>query len=339
MGWQVLLILPKGRFRRLCSILITGMEFPSWLIPYQPLVPLKSLVAEINSIYHSFDAKNYDVEHPEIRLMWPDLWAEMMRKLPQREGWRVLDFGCGTGFAAEQLLQVLGSSIHFLVAYDPSQEMLAQGKIRLRNHSNVIFSDNLARVGACGPYNLLITNSVLHHLADFEESILDLQAFLSDDAYWLSGNEPSPRFYKNSDCVQLFKRYTAYRERMKWFQPAAYIGKLRSIFGMNSLSATARTALERGLFAMRPSETAISRLVDFHVHHVLDDNQSARGLDLSKMQSTFEPHWSLAWYKTYSYLGAFSELGAPRRWQDKASLLKAKFPADGANFCAVWLRS
>ena len=106
---------------------------------------------------------------------------------------------------------------------------------------------------------------------------------------------------------------------------------------MNSLSATARKAVELGLFAIRPSETAIARLVDFHVHHLSDDVNAGRGLDLVKMQSAFSPHWSLRWHKAYSYLGAFSELGAPQQWRDKASLLKAQFPEDGANFCAVWL--
>jgi len=312
------------------------MEFPSWLVPYQPQVPLKSLVTEINQIYHSFDAAQYDLDHAEIRLLWPDLWVEMLHQLPQRNSWRVLDFGCGTGFEAEQLLHPFGSRIDFLVAYDSSQQMLAQSKIRLRNNHKVIFSDKLDKIRAQAPYNLLITNSVLHHLADIEETLSGLRGLLSDDAYWLSGNEPSSRFYRNADCVQLFKEYADYRKRTKWFHPDRYIAKVRSMFGMNSLSATARKALERGLFAMRPSDTAIARLVDFHVHQLSDDVNEGRGLDLVKMQSAFNPHWSLLWHKAYSYLGPFSEIGAPQRWRDKATLLKAQFPEDGANFCAVW---
>ncbi len=314
------------------------MESPSWLAPFHPLVPLKSLVEEVNSLYHSFDAKNYDAEHLEIRLLWPELWDEMIQQLPQQNCWQVLDFGCGTGFEAEQLLRHKHVRIDTLVAYDPSPEMLARGKTRLGNDSRVIFSDAFATVKAGGPYNLLITNSVLHHLADFEEVIVSLQPFFSKDACWLSGNEPSARYYKNRECVQLFQEYAAYRERMKWFEPSAYIGKLKSLLGKNSLSATARAALERGLFAKLPSETAIARLVDFHVHQLEDDVNAERGLDLAKMQSIFRQRWSLQWSKTYSYLGAFSELRAPRQWLSKAHLLKEKFPADGANFCAVWSR-
>lgn len=312
------------------------MEFPSWLAPFGPLVPLKPLVEEINTIYHSFDAQNYDAEHLEIRLLWPKLWTEMIQQLPQRNSWRVLDFGCGTGFEAEQLIKHQGSRIHFLMAYDPSREMLARAKNRLRNDSRVSFSDNLAAAKAGGPYNLLITNSVLHHLADVKETILGLQPFLSEDAHWLSGNEPSTRFYKNAECVQLLEKYAAHRERMKWLQPSAYMGKLKSVLGKNSLRATAAAAVERGLFTMRPSDTAIARLVDFHVHHPADIVGAERGFDLARLESIFNPHWFLQWSKTYSYLGAFSELRAPRKWLNKAHLLKERFPTDGANFCAVW---
>jgi SAM-dependent methyltransferase len=315
------------------------MEFPSWLAPFQPLVPLKSLVEEINSIYHAFDAKNYDAEHLETRLLWPELWAEMIHKLPERNSWRVLDFGCGTGFEAAQLLHTVGSPIDVLVAHDPSREMLAQGRRRLRDHSNVIFSDNLATVRGGAPYDLLITNSVLHHLPDIEETVYTLQSYLSDDAYWLAGHEPSARFYKNPECVHLFEKYAGYQQRIKWFRPASYAAKLSKILGRHTLRTSARTAFERGLFAKLPSDTVIARLVDFHVHHLLDDVNASRGLDLEKMQSIFKPHWTVLWSKTYSYLGAFSELRAPRRWLDKARLLKEQFPADGANFCSVWRRS
>lgn len=312
------------------------MDFPAWLAPYQPLVPLQALVEETNRIYHSFDARNYDAAHLEIRLLWPGLWAEMMRHLPEKDGWRVLDFGCGTGFEAEQLFNNLGSKIEFLMAYDPSSEMLAQAKRRLAGNSRVHFADDLNRVGARGTYNLLVTNSVLHHLPEIENTVFSLQPLLSSDSYWLAGNEPSTRFYRNPECRALAQKYSEYRERMKWFELSRYIDKFRKISGHHTLRATALTAVERGLFAMVPSDTVIARLVDFHVPHPLDDADAVRGLDLEKMQSTLKEQWTLQWSKTYSYLGQFSELAAPRKWRDKAGLLKNHFPADGANFCAVW---
>ena len=315
----------------------SSMEFPSWLAPYQPRLPLRSLVEEINRIYHYFDAAKYDAEHVEIRLLWPGLWAEMMRQLPERDVWRVLDFGCGTGFATEQVVQNLSSRLNGVVAFDPSRQMLQRGKDRLQN-PKIIFTDDMNAVEERGPYNLLVTNSVLHHLPDVEETLSKLQTFLSGDVYWLSGNEPSALFYKNPHCVHLFKEYEAYQERKKWLQPSAYVAKLKHTFGVDSFSKTSRVALERGLFALRPSASVISRLVDFHVHHVADDAGAGRGFDLTMMQSAFKVHWRLRWTRTYSYLGPFNELRAPRKWREQARLLQARFPQDGANFCSVWSR-
>lgn len=314
------------------------MDFPAWLAPYQPLVPLQALVEETNRIYHSFDAGNYDTDHLEIRLLWPELWAEMMRHLPARERWRVLDFGCGTGFETEQLFNTLGSKIEFLMAYDLSGEMLSQAKRRLGGNSRIHFDDDFSAVGRNGTYNLLVTNSVLHHLPDFEETLSSLLPLLSADACWLSGNEPSARFYRNPECIDLTQKYSEYRERLKWFEPGRYRDKLRKISRRHTLRATARRTVERGLFAIRPSDTVIARLVDFHVPHPLDDPGAGRGLDLEKMGFAFKEQWTLLWSKTYSYLGQFSELRAPKRWLEKARLLKERFPSDGANFCAVWSR-
>lgn len=315
------------------------MEFPSWLSPYRPQVPLKPLVEEINRIYHSFDAAKYDAEHVEIRLLWPGLWAEMTAQLPKRDSWRALDFGCGTGFATEQVLKILGPQLNSVVAFDPSREMTAKGKDRLAGNPKILFSNDLSIVKEHGPYNLLITNSVLHHLPDVEETLLRIRPLMSGDAAWLSGNEPSKRFYRNAECIHLFQEYAAYRERRKWIQPSAYVAKLKHTFGVDSLSETSRVAVQRGLFGVRPSAATISRIVDFHVHHPEDDVDAGPGFDMSRMQLTFQPHWKLRWSKTYSYLGPFSELQAPRKWRERALLLKEKFPDDGANFCCVWTRT
>src|SRR5690348_14835994 len=117
------------------------MEIPAWLSPYEPQISLTSLVEDVNKIYHSFDAKHYDREHPEIHQQLPAIWAEMIEQLPESSAWRVLDFGCGTGFEAEQVLKQLGSKMEALVAYDPSPEMLAKCKERLRAFSRVHFCE------------------------------------------------------------------------------------------------------------------------------------------------------------------------------------------------------
>lgn len=297
-----------------------ALLYPSWLIPYKPLVPLDILIERINSIYHSFDAERYDSEVIELRRTWPALWAEMLQQLPPRKCWRILDFGCGTGFEAGQAIRFLGDKISVLMAYDPSPNMLGQARARIMD-PKIVFTCDESSIWSHAPYDLLITNSVLHHLP----AIPDFRQYTAENAYWLAGNEPSSRFYANPECVRLSCEYATHQERMKWLRPSRYVDKIKSMLHLDSLSKTADVAHKRRLLAVRPHPDIVSRLVDFRVRD---------GFDLA----TMNPGWRATWRKTYSYLGAFSEVRAPRKWRQRAGQLQGKFPEDGACFCAVWQR-
>jgi len=100
------------------------------LRPYQPSLPLPELVLAVNNIYHSFEASQYDRRHPEIFTQLPQFWHKMAllaQSVGPSQQWRVLDFGCGTGFEAQQILTHLGKHrIASLTCYDPSPEMMAE---------------------------------------------------------------------------------------------------------------------------------------------------------------------------------------------------------------------
>lgn len=314
------------------------MEIPAWLAPYEPQMPLKSLVEEVNKIYHSFDAKRYDREHPEIHQQLPAIWAEMMAQLPARTRWRVLDFGCGTGFEGGQVLQKLGENVETFVAFDPSPEMLGKCKTNLQGFGRVTFCLELQQAAMAGPFNLLLTNSLLHHLPSIQETILSFLPALTPDAFWLAGHEPSSRFYRNSDCIRFLDDYSRYWERVKWFQPSSYVAKLNQLFA-NPLRATAKVAMQRGMFNRLPGSAVIDRIIDFHVPHSCAEVNQGRGLDFDQLQHWFRDIWELRWKRTYSYFGATSEARVPHHWKKKALSMSQAYPNDGANFCLVWERA
>src|SRR5579875_870416 len=75
---------------------------------YHPQIPIEELIVEINKIYHKFEASMYDRNHPEIYEQLPSIWKEMCEKISsylQAKALHILDFGCGTGFASQQLLR------------------------------------------------------------------------------------------------------------------------------------------------------------------------------------------------------------------------------------------
>ena len=195
---------------------MNNFEFASTLVaPFAPTVSMDKLVVELNRIYHSAEARNYNSRHPEIHDQLPPLWSEMIAVVESQstnQEWDVLDFGCGTGFASEQILRELRpSQMRSLTCYDPSPEMLSICEKRIGGRlDNLRFCSDLSEVlGDKTRFNLLATNSLLHHLPEPGAEIAKLDASIAKDAWWLLGHEPSKRFYKNPECQKELSRYQA----------------------------------------------------------------------------------------------------------------------------------
>jgi SAM-dependent methyltransferase len=325
----------------------------NWLAPYEPQLPLSELVVELNKLFHQFEADSYDRRHPEIlqqgAQLWHDMLAAALPKDTRQTRWRVLDFGCGTGFASCQLLSYIpGDSIERLVCYDLSPQMLQRCREKLGpTLPEARFYHELPRVLHEGPYNLLLTNSLLHHLPDPVETLRELQQCLDPDAIWLSGHEPSSRFFKNPVCQRHFELFGGQRRRRRLFGWTSYLGwrawqqKIaRLLNGKDSPKAkTAQAAYQQGFFKRRPHPKLIDRLVDFHVAHSASEAEAGRGFDYQTLAQQLRPDWRLVWFKSYSYMGAVEESSLPESWHRACQRLASDYPLDGAHFCSAWQRS
>jgi|GEM_PF-1024306 len=316
------------------------------LAPYQPQLPIEQLVMEVNKLYHAVEASDYDTSHDEIYQQLPSIFEEMVaqaKKHSQTDVWRILDFGCGTGFEAEQLIRLLPQeSIAQLTCYDYSPEMLARCRSQIESLiPNASFTSDLKALPAMEePYNLLITNSLLHHLPDPLSTINQLLPLLSLDALWLAGHEPSSRFYKNAECTKMYEEFWAERKWRKFLSPTRYFDELQRIIGMKSNPAkyAATESFRKGLFKQKPPNLIIDRLVDFHVAHSVEEAANGRGFDFEIMEQDFSTSWQLVWLKTYSFMGSFYEATLPPRWVKASREAAQNFPKDGANFCSLWVR-
>lgn len=317
------------------------------LEPYKPQMPIEQLVVEVNKLYHAFEAKDYDNRHPEVCKQLPALWGEMVYSalaLKQQPNWRILDFGCGTGFASAQLIQhLVPDSITHLTCYDSSPEMLEQCAIKIRPlfPQAVFCSDIQSLLASERQYNLLATNSVLHHLPDPAATLTDLLPILSANAIWLAGHEPSSRFYKNSVCQREYTRFLKQPRWRRFSSPKLYLYLLKQRLGLvsNPAMQTAKEAVRCGLFLRKPPTRLIGLLVDFHVAHSVKEAQAGRGFDFELLQDVLAPAWQLAWVKTYSFMGSYYEGYISRKWSSVSWELASLFPNDGANFCSVWQRA
>ncbi len=325
--------------RRLTDSLVSALK------PYRPSLPLGELVERVNLIYHRFEAPDYDRRHPELTRQLPPIWQEMVNLasglLPET-GLRVLDFGCGTGFEADLLLQFLPqSSIEVLTCFDPSPEMLDASKERLSKATcptQFVSVPPWQNGHSVEPYDLLVSNSVLHHLSEPLAHVEALTTVLTPRAVWIAGHEPSRRYFQNRECMKAYAMYMRsyrWRKYLKFANYAAAAGRMR---GSDPLVSTAREATAEGIFSRLPATWLVGRLIDFHVAHTPEEAATGRGFEVRELQSALSAGWSLEYLRTYSFMGPIYEGRLPERWRRIAKDLKDRYPLDGANFCSIWRR-
>lgn len=310
-------------------------------------LPIDELIIELNKLFHMFEARTYDATHPEIHEQLPSLWQEMIRVAMQEHGsteWRILDFGCGSGFEAEHLIRgVPKGTITQLTCYDPSPEMLEHCQRRISPlFSNALYLSDYEQLQAKGDsYNLLATNAVLHHVTDPIEAINRLLPLLTPDCVWLAGHEPSTRFYKNEECLSAYERFSRERKWRRYLSLHNYLRRASKIIGLQSdpYRQTAKEAYRKGLLDKEPPISLVDRLVDLHVAHSEAEAHLGRGFDFQQMQGDLAGLWELTWVKTYSYMGDVYEGRLSKKWARICHDLADRYPQDGASFCSVWRRA
>ncbi|MFP7171757.1 class I SAM-dependent methyltransferase [Terribacillus halophilus] len=121
---------------------------------------------------------NYNelLEQPEIKRMLPDL-----------EGKRVLDIGCGMGDLARYCAEQGALRV---TAIDPSGNMLREAKNR-NAHPAIEYVQTALEdaVFASGSYDVAVSSLVMHYVADYEAVIRSIHAALKEGAVLLFSTE------------------------------------------------------------------------------------------------------------------------------------------------------
>lgn len=310
--------------------------------PYGPKLPLPALVEELNRLYHSIEAPHYDASHPEIHTQLPPVWRALVDQVVSRvdRPLAILNFGCGTGFEAEQLLALLPAErVAALHCYDPAPEMLARCRVRVgARRPGTTFSSQLAE--AKGPFDLLVTNAVLHHLPDVPAMLAEVAPRLAPACLWISGHEPSSRFFKNGVCLAAYQRFLQQDRWRRFFSLRRYQAKLLNMLALDDDPArrVAELAFQRGLFSRQPPASVVSGLVDFHVANSPEEARGGRGFDLDQLTVQLGNGWKLLWSTSYSFMGPYYEGKLSSKWRREAHDLAVRFPKDGSNWSALWQR-
>ncbi len=110
-----------------------------------------------------------------------------LRLLPASSHTRILEVGCGAGFASEYLSGQYGA----YVGIDPSEELI---RIARKHHgaptARFVALDAMAFHDRRG-FDLIFAVGVLHHIPDWETVVRHLSQLLTPGG-WLAVNEPQP---------------------------------------------------------------------------------------------------------------------------------------------------
>ncbi len=167
---------------------------------------LQESIHEANVVVHRFEAKYYELLHPEVYSQHEQARiTSVLRtadKLVSDNHKKALDFGAGTGNLTGKLLN-LGYTV---TAIDISSEMCAILKKRYKPQIEagklaVINSPIEAISFGKDEFDLIACYSVLHHIPDYAGTMQRLSGFLKKGGVMYIDHEASPFYWKDESNV------------------------------------------------------------------------------------------------------------------------------------------
>ena len=304
-------------------------------------------IGKVSNIYHKYESSFYD-KHQQSLLDSIPYWAKAFSLINKnffgKESIKVLDFGCGTGFATLQLINSeLIDKVSEITCYDLSDEMLGQCKNKIDKTpltSSMMYiskPDEILTKLKANKYDLVMTNSLLHHIPNPKNLVKLLMNSLNAKGYYICGHEPNKSFYFNEKLVLQTKQFRFYKriyKRLNFQYIFQKVGLKRSV---DIIEATNTDLINEGIINKPIPAEYLIKLIDIHVPIGFSKNQCWGELgfshELFKDDST-DKQISIPCYFTYSHIKdpLTNEF---KYWKDKKLKLSSKYPDDGADFLAV----
>jgi ubiquinone/menaquinone biosynthesis C-methylase UbiE len=207
---------------------------------------------KVNEALYHFEAGEYDRRHPETMAGDRQWWEDFARRhIQARQGrFTILDIGTGTGLVPLCLRAYLADRQEF-VCYDISQSMLLQARQKLNGDSRFNFIRGDAGVLPFGAemFDLVVFNSLLHHIVDYEGFLRECGRVLKKGGVLACAHEPNRKFLESGFCRMLANLYNL-------FFPIHLTVELQE-----NVNAQLK---KEGVIAQDLSREEIRRLVEFH---------------------------------------------------------------------------
>ena len=166
---------------------------------------LQERIREANVAVHRFEAKYYELVHPEVYSEYEQKRIKSTLKMVDKlivnnhaDAKRALDFGAGTGNLTGKLLD-MGYDV---TAVDISAEMCKILETKYKNYLKakklIVFNSPIEDLSFDrDEFDLIACYSVLHHLPDYECALQRLSVFLKKGGVMYIDHEISPYYWKS----------------------------------------------------------------------------------------------------------------------------------------------
>lgn len=234
----------------------------------------------VNVTFHRFESEVYDEVHQD---MWQSLPAEIGRLVaeaarkgyPRRDRLRALDIGCGTGLATDCLLRsAAGGRVDEVVLLDTSAQMLRRAAERARGwKARAVFAEGLLAGADPGPFDIVITSSVLHHVPDIGAFLAEVGRRQEPGGLFLHIQDPNGDAAADPELARRSREMAARRppEWRERFTGKRMLGRLkRMLTGAppgDYISKTLRQLAADGVVREPLTVAELYRITDIHVHN------------------------------------------------------------------------
>jgi 2-polyprenyl-3-methyl-5-hydroxy-6-metoxy-1,4-benzoquinol methylase len=232
----------------------------------------RDFVETVSNIYHKYESQQYDDSHFSIELAipyWKKTLLDLEAQLNGKKDLRVFDFGCGTGFATEQILNSnFKKACSQLVCYDLSPDMVDVCKEKFKLIPNISYLSN--REGfenlknQSGKFDVIVCNSLIHHILDHQLLFDVFEESLTENGILIIGHEPNKNFYLNSNLQKVSSLYRVYKKIVNRFKSTFGI-KSRVKKGNDICSLTYKELVSNGIVSSSFPDYIIQKFVDIHV--------------------------------------------------------------------------
>jgi 2-polyprenyl-3-methyl-5-hydroxy-6-metoxy-1,4-benzoquinol methylase len=284
----------------------------------------------VNSIFHACGAPYYDKLHAH---MWESLPQQLQLLAsdflslypPPNPKMSALDLGCGTGLAAELILQTrLGAFIRQVDLADPSQEMLDVAGMResILAVRHRMMRGTIHSLPARARYDVILACCVLQHVPDLPELLRQVSIRQQPGAIFLHLQDANLDHHDDPERVKRVER----QRNGGRARAARLFGRLGR-GAATELSKINEELVRRNIVTRALTESEIRTVVDLCA-------EGMRAISIRQMK-TLLPDYELVSCRSYAFFGVLASALSTRYRSQERALIAARAP-NGSQIAGIW---